>query len=372
MLKEDDQKVGINDITLSKLAYLSEKYQIPITDLIVLCLNLRGISVESSKEYKDKNINRARYNLDLIADSMSIFRASAVSPNTPFKLIDMQILIENVVIGEVHNFVNDTCDETYFRKNGLHLTLNSNSRSKCSGCKFCGTYTLNSDDANDLTSEVKLKNKIEEIMKSRNKEDLTWLHSIGAVTGCFKEEKDVIDHLIMIKNVFSEYGFDGEIQYIGSQICSRKGLERLAKSGQFSLYLTVECFENRQQLMRKEKTAITLERGREILKDAKELGMDTSFLYILGLDSIKGMKDEFRKYKNVITRHPLINIFQNYVSEHERLRDSDAMYIDYYINAMKIIEDIYLDTKMRPRLWENYRSPWTTKYGKEAIDIDRI
>jgi hypothetical protein len=298
--------------------------------------------------------------------------ALSINKNSPFKYYPSgSLFFQERLVGVADSLEEDTCTDTYFRKNKAAITLNSNSRSNCKGCRFCGTYSLTSEEQ-DLTSEKNLEKKIKSLMADGKFSDFSGFSNMGVVTGCFGSEAETLNHLLMLKRVFSQYGYDGEIAYIGSQIRSKGVIDRLAKEGNYGLYLTVECFERRNEIMKPTKASLQLEQGRNVLDYAKNNGLNTSFLYIMGLDSLESIKTEFPKYVDVLTRHPVINLMQNYVPEHEKLRSAEARNMDYYFKARTIIEDIFKNTDLRPRLWENYRSPWFKNYAGEKIDGERI
>lgn len=50
------------------------------------------------------------------------------------------------------------------------------------------------------------------------------------------------------------------------------------------------------------------------------------------------------------------------------IRHETANNIEYYLKSRKIIEEIFSQTKMRPRPWEDYRSLWYLKFLNEELD----
>ena len=62
-------------------------------------------------------------------------------------------------------------------------------------------------------------------------------------------------------------------------------------------------------------------------------------------------------------RFPVVQVMQNYLSSQEQYRVKDAAEdVEYYLKARKTLEDIFKDTDLRPRTWENYRSVFYTTY----------
>lgn len=355
------------DVQINKIKELSEKYEVPRLDLLLMGLNLNGVNLKINNPSFNR-ISRGRFNLKPVHSERTHFFAVTVTEKSPYLNDNKNLYLGDELIGSVGLFENDTCDDTYFRRDGQALTLNSNSRSRCKGCQFCGAYTLNSADKNDLTTEERFSAKIEDIIKTNGLVDFAKIKNVGVVTGCFRDEEKTLSHLLMLRRVLTRHNFSGEIEYIGSQITSQKSLDLLADSGPLSLYLTVECFERREHMMKPIKSAVTLKKGREILVKAKDRGINTSILYILGLDSLESIDREFRKYLYILTKHPVINLMQSYTSNQSKLRHLNAGSLDYYIEARKIIESIFLQTNLRPELWKNYRSPWVSIYGGERLE----
>ncbi|MBU1198320.1 MAG: hypothetical protein KKF46_04615 [Nanoarchaeota archaeon] len=362
---------------LKQAYFLSDKYGLPELDVILMALNIRGIDYRPNLWKKpdsdvEEKMNRGRFKYLPFGEKEPFFFAGTISKDTPFLHNARYIFLNQEPIADAYMPENDTCDVTYYRRAGKAITMNSNSRSSCNGCEFCGTYNLDANDSGDLTTSESVKARMRALTDTNEDTDLSHIEDIGIVTGCFKDEYETVNYILMLRKTLRDYGFQGEIKYIGSQITSPKALDTLEKIKPFGMYLTVECFDRREQLMKPSKVKVSLEKGRQILKMAKKRGMETTFLYILGLDPIEKIKQEFPKYIPFLTRHPIVNLMQNYVPEHENLRDSEARSLDYYIKARLDIETTFAPTELRPRLWENYRAPWSTQYAGEKINGNRI
>lgn len=356
-------------LTYELIKQKSEQFSVPFIETALIGLNLKGVDYL----LEDKNLTRGRFVMKPFGVEDKFFFALSIDTSSPYKYTEEGlVMLDDHLIGKAEALEEDTCDDTYFRMNKKAMTLNSNSRSSCQGCKFCGTYILDPNEDNDLTNETNLARKIESILKTNDMVDMGELDNIGIVTGCFATEEEALQHVLMVRKVFGEYGFKGELKYIGSQIRTEESLDKLVQTRPFGLYLTVECFERRSEMMKPVKASLTLDTGRDLLEKAKEKGMETSMLYILGLDSLERVKQEFEKYTDVLTRHPVINLMQNYVPKHEALRDPEAKELDYYLKARVMIERIFESTGFKPRLWENYRSPWLTNYRGERIAGEKI
>ena len=119
--------------------------------------------------------------------------------------------------------------------------------------------------------------------------------------------------------------------------------------------------------MRDKKRSFTIDNIANTLNIAKDLGFRTNFTYIVGLEELDIIKRNFEEFTQYINSFPIINIFQEH-KYHKGIRHQSANNIAYYLEARKIIEDIFLSTEMRPRPWEDYRTLWYLKFANEELD----
>lgn len=337
-----------------ELQRLSEQYDVPQEDAFLIALNCSGI------RYRDIINDRGRFVATFPGGRSYLLTLTLTNrPFSPFSYKEGCVQFDDQTIAQASPIEKDACTSSYWRGNKKHLTLNSNSRSKCRGCSFCGTYSLEGDDKS-LTQPDDLRRKAESLCVELGS-DFSQLESVGLVTGCFPGEKRLLDHLLMIRNIFSEFGFTGEIRYIGSQLRSVEALKAITDSGPFAVYFTVETFSRREQLMKRIKASLNLVQGREVLREAKKMGAETCFLYIAGLDTHQKMWEEFPLYLPVVTRLPQIQIFQAYTPNQISIRLPEAAKLEYFLQTRKIVETIF--PHLLPIASLNYRSLWYTKYG---------
>lgn len=348
--------------SISQTRELSRKYNIPIEDIILIALNLSGINADILRR-------RIRFRLKLNRCTETFYLAVCVNTRKSlFSIKDNNLLFNNKPIGIISEKENDAAETSYFRRDKTALTLNSNSRSKCRGCKFCGAYILDAHDTTPLITRQGLTRYFNDILKQYQFKDLSNLKEVAICTRCFITENDTLEHLLMVREVLKNFKFHGELKYIGSHINSEKSLEILEKYAKpFSLYFTLECFTRRKELLRHHKAELTLPAVRRILKSAKDKGFDTAILYILGLDPLEIVIRELKKLVPYLTRFPVINLFQNYIPQHESLRVSEAKDIEYYLKARKEIEKIFIKSNLKPRIWENYRGLWYLTFSNEKL-----
>lgn len=283
------------------------------------------------------------------------------------------LLLNGEKVGKILEIEKDTCDATYMRRNRTELTLNSNMRSQCKGCTFCGTYNLEPEDRIDMSTEEMIEEFICGFLQKEKIFDMSSFVRVTICTGCFKDEMSLVKHILSIYKIFGKFGFSKKIRYIGSQIQSERAMSIIEKEiPNFSLSLTVECFNNRELRMRKEKAELTMEKIEDILSRSLAHGFATNYLYILGLDDFVTLREGIFKLSNMVNRMPIYQIMQNYSEEHERQRSLEAKDIEYYLKARKLIELTHRDGDFIPRSWENYRGLFYTTYQNKYLDCIRI
>lgn len=334
----------------------AEKYHVPVEDVLLISLNLSGIR-------RGEIINdRGRFCITM-SNGRSYFVALTITDSfSNFIHKDSSVILGETKIGDATEIEKDTCTDSYWR-NRTHLTLNSNSRSIYRGCDFCRTYSLESDDKPLTEVEILEKRASELCLETSG--NFSKVDAIGVVTGCFPAESSIVDHILLIRKVFSQVGFKGEIQYIGSQIRTEASLSRLIKDGPFAFYLTLEVFSRREALMKKQKSTLNLPESLRLLRATKDMGGESSFLYIAGLDPMPVILDELPRFSEVVTRFPQLQTYQLYTPDQLLLRDSEAGSLDYYLQLRQLAEQIF--PNLRPVTFHNYRGLWYSQYRGESI-----
>lgn len=356
--------------TAEDVLEVSDVYDIPPEDILFLNFSLNGVGffppyvrirfefIPEDKPYS--KISRER-------DIKKYFFALPNTANSVYMIDGGCVLMNGEIIGTTRNIEEDTCDSSYFRRRKTVLNLNPVSKSLCRGCRFCHTIQQTPRDRRSLAEESATKEFIEEWLMKFNLSDFSSLIQVSIVTGCFGSEQKVVDYLKMIRRVLGGYGFRGMLFYYGSEVTSAFKIDELKEVAPFSLCLSVECFAFRDTMLKSTKGRLGLDDVKRILSRAQESGFETSFSYILGIESLDILKPNFIALAPFINRFPTINIFQVHRGQ-EFLRITSAWDIDYYLKARKIIESIFIGTVLRPRPWENYRGLWHLKFGKEILD----
>ena len=343
---------------------LKDQYQVPLENVLSIAINRYGICID---DYQD---SRIRFHLKFANEDRSNYFAVCVNTYpSPFVLKQDGLYLEGSKIAEVFGIEKDTCTSTYFRNNKKAITFNSNARSQCRGCAFCGTYSLDENES-VFTTKGDIIQYFDQLLKENDIDRMKEIESVTLCTGCFESEDDLVQHILLVNEAFKEMGYAGSLNYIGSQLRDYDKLQMIRDHvGDFGLYLTIEKFLDREKYMRKEKASLTLPEAKDLLAFSSSLGMTTTFLYILGLEPIEVVDQYFNYFKDSINKFPIVQVFQNYTASQEQYRCSEAKDVEYYLKARKHIDEIFSDTPMNPKLWECFRSLYYEGKEKEKCKI---
>lgn len=337
-----------------QLLNIAQEYNLPVDEVVFVGLNLCGVNFEST--YK-----RVRFEVEY-CNQMLLFSVEN-NPESPYVIKDTKLSLYDHFLFDVSSLCEDLCEIFYTRKNGSVICFNPNNRSSCEGCSFC--YQPSSRDQRKINPH-QIKSTFEEWMYQNNKTSLSDIEQISVVTGCFSQDKQVVDYLVKLRESLASLGFSNEIFFMGI-VQSKECLKQLAKINPIQLCYTIECFE-RRQLMLSDKKNIDISVIDRMMKFSMYLGIKTTFSYVLGLDSLDSIKNYFPCLMGSITSFPIISLYQT-DSRRMVFRNQQANQLCYYLKCRRIIEDMcdYLD--LRPNYWNNYRSLWRTCYGKNNESI---
>lgn len=328
---------------------------IPHEEVVAIDLNLSGVNL--NLPYK-----RVRFNL-MINDKHPLMFSLENDKNSQYTIQRDKLFFNNIFLFSISGLVEDSCEVFYTRKNGNVLCFNPYNRSSCIGCRFC--YSPTSHDKKQISASM-LFVAFKEWLQKNHTSDLSHLEQVAVVTGCFKSEQMIIDYLFKLRETLSQLGFRNEILYFGI-ISDIENIELLSKIKPLQLCFTVECFENREKILLKNKN-IDIDYLRILMKKSVELGIRTTFSYVLGLDSFKGIQERMSLFKDYVNSFPIVSLFQT-DSIRLEYRHVDANNLNYYLQSRKEIENIFADTTLKPNSWNNYRSLWRTCYGKNNESI---
>jgi len=344
---------------------LCEKYNINIDEVIQIDLNRCGVYLKNGEVKEDF---RVRFKGQILDDYETWYALPVRSKlDTPFSVYDGGIYFYDIQIGVSKDLTLDTCESSYQRGPNL-LNLNSRSRSNCGGCTACVHNYHNLYDSTVLKDkkQIKTKDDINEFFDAKHL-DVSKLVQIAVVTGLFKSEEEIVEHMSLINEVAKQRGFSGELMYFGCQVNSEDALSQLANLGNFYLIYALDNFTKRDMLLSKTKSLITLENAKETLLRAKKKGIDTSIAYISGIDPLEEMVKGFKFLKESLSRFPIINIYQIQTLSQASIIDEKAKNLEFYLKSRQELEKIFKDVELRPKRWENYRPLWYKYFDCEKL-----
>lgn len=356
--------------SISEAKSLSRKYDIPVEDILFVDMSLSGVCfslpyVRVRFEFFPED--NFCFENSIKREIQNYFFALPTSYNSLYRIEEDRLMMNERVLGLIKDIEEDTCDSSYVRRKGTVFVFNPVLKSSCSGCEFCHTIRQTGKEEGSLLTRGRIRQFLNSWIKQNSFSDLSHLIQVSVVTGCFGSEKKVIEHLKILRDLLYNFGFQGKILYYGSEITSKKGIDELKNLRPITLCLSVECFNDRERMLKYTKGRLGIRQIKNILTKAQRIGCKTRFSYIVGIESLEAMQQGFNSLLPYIDCFPVVNIFQIHNGQ-EDLRFSNARKIDYYLKARKSIEKMFINTNMRPASWENYRSLWHLTFGKEKLN----
>jgi hypothetical protein len=353
-------------LELEHLEALAAQYEVPRLDVALIAANAEG--ARPLRDYP-----RARMQLRP-AHSDEVWQIILPFDNaeSSFEVAGDTLLVSGEPVADVVALENDDVVLTYLRAGGRSITLNTHSRSRCTGCLFCPNVI---EDASDetLTTTGQLAGVLEWLMADNDWPDLAHAEVITVCSGCFHHPGMAIDHMSALRAAADRYGFTGRLHLLSSVLRERADLRRLSEAcGSFHLTLTLECFERRSLLLKDTKASLTLERAGEIMADCRDLGIIADFTYVAGLDSYEASVQGISYLAPLAGTFPRIQVFQAHNDYMRRARHPEAEDLSYYLNLRADLEAVFAPTGLIPRSWENYRPLWYSEFADHPVPGPRV
>lgn len=197
------------------------------------------------------------------------------------------------------------------------------------------------------------------MLEQHPRRDLTELREVTVSTGCFEREDAAVAHLVGLRSVLSTHDIRARIGFLTSVLRTDAAFAELAsRVSPFVLRLTVECFTRRDLMLKASKAVLTAVRMPDLLARAREAGLDTSFTYIVGLDSLDKISVGVARLMRHVTEFPNFQVYQAHNSIMAGLRVVGADCLEFSLQARRDIERIVGPSGLRPQPWECYRPLW--------------
>ena len=359
------------DIDLIKK--LSEKYEIPMEDSVFIALNTTGVDYDCGYDRMRGQLHVTNTNLfPLTVNESYFYFALPVHKNSPFKLNNNKLLLNNTELGLMEGTTEDICNSHYWRRERTSLNINPNQRTSCRGCNFCyAIYQIPHDNKKLLTKED-FKNFFVKFLDKYDMKDLGDLIELSVVTGCYTDSNQVIETLKNIKHVAdNEFNFKGRLLYLGSQISTEEDLQQLVGCQPMRICFSIETFENRNKL-RESKSKLSIEYIKSLMLKARKMEFEVTYSYVLGLEPLNTVEKYFNEFREVCNVFPIVNLLQIHNKQSATIKTPEANNIEYFFKARKIIEKAFRNTALEPEVWNNYRSPWTMRFANKRLSGKRI
>nr|WP_145491754.1 MULTISPECIES: hypothetical protein [Streptomyces] len=356
----------MNSLTLDRLERTAAHHQVPLLDALLIAANMEGARPV-------QGYPRSRMQLRPLTSEES-WQVILPLDNTrsPFHFVDDKLLLGDDMVAELVRMENDDVVLTYLRAGGRSVTLNTYSRSRCTGCLFCPNVIEDAAD-DTLTGADELAELLEWLQADNGWSDLSEVDVITVCSGCFHNPAAAISHMSDLRRAADRYGFKGRLHLLSSVLREREDLQRLRDScGPFHLTLTLECFERRSLLLKDSKASLTLDKSAQILDDCRDLDILGDFTYVAGLDSYESAAAGLCQLAPHVSTFPRIQVYQAHNDYMRNARHRDAESLDYYMNLRKVVEQAYAPTGLAPRSWENYRPLWYSTFAEQPVVGPRV
>jgi hypothetical protein len=354
--------LGDSAVSLADVEGLALRYRVPVGDVLLIGINLFGIDSRLGR-------HRARLQVRLEAEPSACWQVIVPlnAAGSPFDLDGEELRLGGVPVGQVWQVDADEAVGGYFRDGGRAATLNPNARSRCVGCAFCPN-TLEAAADPRLAESRGLAELLAALAEQHPSGGLAELREVTVSTGCFEREQAAVDHLVTLRQVLSEFDATPRIGFLTSVIRSREafGVMRDAVAP-FVLRLTAECFTRRDLLLKASKARLLTGDMPEVLRDARDAGLGTSFTCIVGLDDLDALRSGVESLVPWTSEFPNFQVYQAHNQIMAGLRADGAERLEFYLQARAVLEELMGSTGLRPKAWEGYRPLWYFGFADEPL-----
>lgn len=349
---------------MEELSRLGDRFSVPHADVLMIALNAHGVRFDSG-------IGRARCAVAPEAAPGRIFRTILATsrPDSPFDIAGDRLLLDGATVGKVTVVEHDDARLGYFRDQRRVLTLNTNARSRCTGCVFCPNTGNEASDPRVNTETDELMNWLSVLCEREGISDLSGVEQANLSTSCFGHESAAIEHLEYLRSTLSRLGFRGRLGILSSVIRTREGFDRLAERGTFALFLTLECVTRRALWLKESKSSLTPEFAADVLATARDAGCFTGVTLVVGLDPLEDLCGWLSKALPSLSDFPNLQIYQAHSSYMQAASLMGVNPVEWFLGAREALEACLRPHKARlkPQHWQNYRPFWYTEYLGEEL-----
>lgn len=356
---------GISELHSSEwsdIPTLADNHRVDVRDAVLLALNLWGLS-----SHRDAGRVRVEVTLDLgTEEELEWHLILPTGRPSPFAITGDELCLNGQRLGRVREVEHDDAQLGYVRGNGSALTLNTNRRSTCTGCVFCPNTLADSSDPRAVSDTERLRGFIEFLCLREDWHGLDDVEQVNISTSCFGTAERAVEHLALVREVLAGFGFEGRLGILSSVIRTEEDFRHMrSAAGSSAIFLTLECLERRNLILKDSKANLTLLEAVDLLAAARSNGVDTGVTLVIGLDDPRAVAAWLSTAAVHLTEFPNLQVFQSHSPFMDVFRHPGAGTLSFLLYARGLLEKANLPGE--PVHWQNYRPLWYHHFGDIAL-----
>ena len=340
---------------MEDLEKLAREYGETIKGVHLLNIQRLGLSTNLDEE-------AVKLRAKLIVNGGKYHKPVINNPRSPYVVQAGEVEYLGKEIGVSIEIKPDFPEPNYKRGNNI-LVVNSTFMEPCNqGCRFCEQTTASLDKRR--YSIVLQKGEVfDKFLEEEGINDLRDLSQISIVTSCAGTEEGALSLIRGYVEEARKRRFDGRFLFATHELTSRNAISSLDEK--VILAFTVECFDNRREVMPSRKGDIELDEIRRVLSTAYKRGEGSTYFYIFGLDSLDKMRDGFLFLRDSITVAPTGPNYQPQGNGFSFPQKS----LKYFLKARQVYSEAHRGL-FRFEAAQNYRSLWPLENNKKPTLVE--
>lgn len=358
--------------TVHRWRRLAVRHDLEWSELLLIALNLYGLRGNNSEGMRLRlNSEDEEFMLVLPADrATSPFSLRAhVDPSSPQHGLS-ELCVDGTPVAEIIEAEPGEEVRGYLRADGTAATLLLQADVESDELVKCYRDLLEAL-ASDLADDGE-----------QHLFDEVTLSASGA-----RDEQLIVEHLLAVREAMTAEGLPESttLGVLTPALRSKAAFNELAeKVGPVLLFLTTETYKDDSAELAAEPivpedaaaadpvmpvASRQSERLSEILSAAREAGHRTSFTYTVGSEPLDEMRAWLLPLAEQTTMWPSLTILpaESPVDDSQHIAAPDER-LDFFLEARRLLEQIFAPTQLRPQPWRCYRGLWYRQHAGEHID----